>query len=166
MLCFSIQGVAPNLESQALRTDGLASCSDHARITNRPSIVTIKFSPVSGVRSVDRIPLRFATPGWFPHCKCDCKSKCCWWMLSLEFHCVLREEISQACFVLQVFNTWVLVLEGSLVQNAFLRDSGRMKCCGGSEPGKSSSAERRFPDGLASCSDHARIILEASLHCN
>ena len=63
MLCFSIQGVAPNLESQALRTDGLTSCSDHARITNRPSIVTIKFSPVSGVRSVDGIPLRFATPG-------------------------------------------------------------------------------------------------------
>ena len=27
---------------------------------------------------IDGIPLRFATPGWFPHCKCDCK--CCWWM--------------------------------------------------------------------------------------
>ena len=49
------------------------------------------------------------------------------------------------------------------IQNAFLRDSGRTKCCifnrtGGFEPGKSSSAERRLRDGLGSWSDHARIV--------
>ena len=46
--------------------------------SNRPSIVTIEFSHVSCVRAVDGNPLRFATPGWFSHCKCNCK--CCWWM--------------------------------------------------------------------------------------
>ena len=33
---------------------------------------------VSCARVVDGIPLRVATPGWFPRCKCDCE--CCWWM--------------------------------------------------------------------------------------
>ena len=35
---------------------------------------------------------------------------------------------------------------------------------GGSEPGKASSAERRLPNGLESCSDHGRIMVESSLH--
>ena len=39
---------------------------------------------------------------------------------------------------------------------------------GGSEAGKSRSAERRLRDGLGSCSDHSRIILgscsESSIH--
>ena len=37
---------------------------------------------------------------------------------------------------------------------------------GGSEPGKSSSADRRLRNVLASCPDHSRIMLESSLHCN
>ena len=47
------------------------------------------------------------------------------------------------------------------IQNALWRDSERTKCCifnrtGGSEAGKSRSAERRVRDGLGSFSDHAR----------
>ena len=35
---------------------------------------------------------------------------------------------------------------------------------GGSEAGKSRSAERRLRDGLGSCSDHARAWSESSVH--
>ena len=45
MLCFSIQRVAPDLASQALRNDGCGTSSRHSRImlgpcSKRPSIVT------------------------------------------------------------------------------------------------------------------------------
>ena len=57
------------------------------------------------------------------------------------------------------------VQHAGLVQSACLRERAEARNVvffntkGRSEPGKSSSAERRFPDGLASCSDHARIVL-------
>ena len=70
-----------------------------------------RVAPVSCVRAADGIPLRFATPGWFPHCKCDCK--CCWGVLvrddlapTAKLAQCTRLRNQEAC---DFIGTWIMV---------------------------------------------------------
>ena len=100
------------------------------------------------MRAVDGIPLCLATPGWFPHCKCDCK--CCWWMscrwnfiVFCNFRIVPATQMALSCLVDHVFQLnfgkksrriasfcrcSTCILEGSLIQSVCLRDRGSTKC--------------------------------------
>ena len=88
---FQYKGWLRTWPVKLLRNDGFRTVSRHVWImfgscSNRPSIATRVFTCFLCVCAADGIPLCFATPGWFPHCKCDCK--CCWWM-SCRWNCIV-----------------------------------------------------------------------------
>ena len=124
--------------------------------------------------------MRFATPGWFPHCTCDCK--CCWWMncrwnlivfcnfrivpaMKMAISCLVGschlvtflDGVSQNCFVLQMFN--MHFGRKSRTRCVFERLQTREMLCFCSiqraAPNLASQALRN--DGCGTASRHARI---------
>ena len=90
--------------------------------------------------------MRFATPGWFPHCKCACK--CCWWR-SCRWNFIVLQLQDRSRNVNGTFMSgWIMssnynfkgnlaellrcstcILEGSLKNCLNNRDHSQQSCC-------------------------------------
>ena len=152
------------LASQGLRNDGcetvsghsrimLGSCSDHAR--NRPSI---------GIRGFTC----FLKISWQVQHFVNLHVQISW---QAQHFVNLQVQISwqaQHFVHLHVQISWQAQYKMRCGEIAKARNAVFFNGTGGSEAGKSRSAERRLRDGLGSCSDHARILLgscsESSIH--
>ena len=194
MLHFSIEPVASNLASLALRNDGCETVSGHARVmagscSNRPSIVVRVFTCFLKCRfvnlhvqiswQVQRFVNFEVQMSWQALHFVNLHVQISWQaqhFVNLEVQIsrqaqhfvklhVLISWQAQHFVNLHVQISWQAQYKMRFREIADARNDALFNRAAGSEPGKSSSAERRLRDGLGSCSGHGRVTLESSLHC-
>ena len=173
-----MEPVAPKLASQGLRNDGcetvsgharimLGSCSDHAR--NRPSIGIRVFTCFLKISwQVQHFVNLHVQISWQAQHFVNLHVQISW---QVQHFVNLHVQISwqaQPFVHLHVQMSWQAQYKMRCGEIAKARNAVFFNGTGGSEAGKSRSAERRLRDGLGSCSDHARILLgscsESSVH--
>ena len=140
--------------------DGLGSCSDHSR--NRPSIGIRVFHLFLEVRmswQVQHFVNLHVQISWqvqhfvYLHVQISWQAQ-----HFVNLHVQISWQVQHFVY-LHVQISWQAQYKMRCGEIANARNAVFFNGTGGSEAGKSRSAERRLRDGLGSCSDHARIIL-------